>query len=278
MRWPTPIASCRTPPIRSPPIRRRRSSPTRWPPEQPVLATPAPLPGGYGGAGPDRRCATRRPCRCAPPRHYGRIRRPEAAASRRAFFKAELTTQVNSVRALDAIQAALSKNGPVPADIFRLLEHIDEQMPGQLPRACTDLTKARCTSPRVGKLRNLNDNPNLVIFWKQKRLRHFWTASGHAAQAIRRHAAYRQNSAYRRPHIDRSAQCGRLPNRGRSLDQGRLIAANTIARHLRTSATTIGSVDGRLSIVERKTHFWAVNCLTFSRFRMPLKAGCASST
>ncbi len=160
----------------------------------------------------------------------------EAAASRRAFFKAELTTQVNSVRALDAIQAALSKNGPVPADIFRLLEHIDEQMPGQLPRACTDLTKgALQTSPRVGKLRNLNDNLNLVIFWKQNDSGIFGRRQD---MLLRQFAAMPHIGKIL--HIDAPISIDQLnaagaSNRGRSLDQGRLIAANTIARHLRTS-------------------------------------------
>jgi len=166
----------------------------------------------------------------------GKFGGSEAAAARRAFFRAELTTDANAGRAREAIQAARDKNGPVPADIVRLLEHIDELMPGQLPRACTDVTGGILqTSPRVGKLRTLNENLNLVIFWKQN-------DSGIFGR--RQDMLLKQFAAM--PHIDKilhidapisidQLHAFANSNKGRGPNLGGLIAANTVARHLRTS-------------------------------------------
>jgi tetratricopeptide (TPR) repeat protein len=166
----------------------------------------------------------------------GKFGSAEAAADRRAFFKAELTTEANAGRARDAIQEARSKNGPVPADIYRLLDHIDESMPGQLPRACTDVVKGVLqTSPRIGKLRSLDEHLNLVMFWKQN-------DSGIFGR--RQDMLLKQFAAM--PHIDRILHIDApisidqlnsfaASSRGRHLNQGGLMAANTVARHLRAS-------------------------------------------
>jgi tetratricopeptide (TPR) repeat protein len=160
----------------------------------------------------------------------------EAAAERRAFFKAELTTEANAGRAREAILAALSRNGPIPTDIFRLLEHIDESMPGQLPRACTDVTKGILqTSPRVGKLQNLNEKLNLVVFWKQNDSGIFGRRQD---MLLKQFAAMPHIGKIL--HIDAPISIDQLnavasSNKGRNLGQGGLIAANTISRHLRTS-------------------------------------------
>ena len=166
----------------------------------------------------------------------GEFGNAEAAAERRAFFQAELSTEANAGRARDAIRAALDNNGSLPAEIFRLLEHIDEFMPGQLPRACVDAAKGTLqTSPRVGKLQNLNENLNVVMFWKQNDSGIF----GRRQEMLLKQFA-------RMPHIGKilhidapmsidqlTAIAGSKSRHGFNL--GGLVAANTIARHLRAS-------------------------------------------
>ncbi len=88
----------------------------------------------------------------------------DAAGMRRAFFRAELSSEVNAQRAGDAIAAAQRKNGPVPSDVRRLFEHIDGFMPGSLPRECLAATKgAFRAGPRVGPLRTLREGVNLGL-------------------------------------------------------------------------------------------------------------------
>ena len=160
----------------------------------------------------------------------------EAAAERRAFFRAELATDANAGRVRDAIREAVGKKGPVPAEIFRLLEHIDESMPGQLPRACTDATKGMLqSSPRVGKLQNLNENLNLVIFWKQNDSGIY----GRRQDMLLKQFA-RMPHIGKILHIDAPMSIDQLnaivgANGGRGINHGGLVATNTIARHLRTS-------------------------------------------
>ncbi len=160
----------------------------------------------------------------------------EAAGERRAFFRAELSTEANAGRARDAINAARGKNGPVPAEIFRLLEHIDEFMPGQLPPACVDAVKGTLqTRPRVGKLRNLNKNLNIVMFWKQNDSGIF----GRRQDMLLRQFS-RMPHIGKILHIDAPMSIDHLnslagSSSGRSFNQGGLIATNTIARHLRAS-------------------------------------------
>jgi glycosyltransferase involved in cell wall biosynthesis len=160
----------------------------------------------------------------------------EAAAERRAFFRAELATEANAKRAQEAIRAALDKKTPLPEEFFRLLEHIDEHMPGQLPRTCVDAVKGTLqTSPRVGKLQSLNENLNIVMFWKQNDSGIF----GRRQDMLLRQFA-------RMPHVDKILHIDApmsidqlnalaVSNSGRSFNQGGLIAANTITRHLRAS-------------------------------------------
>ena len=166
----------------------------------------------------------------------GQFSSAEAADARRAFFRAELATEVNAGRARESLREAIGKNGPMPAEILRLLEHIDEWMPGQLPLACTDITKgALQRSPRIGKLQNLNENLNLVMFWKQNDSGIFGRRQDMLLKQFAR-MPHINKPAHRRAHLDRPDQCDRPgSSQRRGLTQGGLVAANTISRHLRTS-------------------------------------------
>jgi len=166
----------------------------------------------------------------------GRHSGAEAAAARRAFFRAELTTQANADRALEAIEAARKKNGPVPPEIFRLLEHIDALMPGQLRPECTAVMKGVLrASPRIGKLRTLDKDVNLVFFWKQNDSGIFGRRQDMLLQQFAGMSNIRKIL-----HIDAPISVDLLhslvkSNTGGGFNQGGLVAANAIARHLRAS-------------------------------------------
>ena len=166
----------------------------------------------------------------------GRHSGAEAAAARRAFFRAELTTQANADRALEAIEAARKKNGPVPPEIFRLLEHIDALMPGQLRPECTAVMKdVLRAGPRIGKLRTLDKDVNLVFFWKQNDSGIFGRRQDMLLQQFAGMSNIRKIL-----HIDAPISVDLLhslvkSNTGGGFNQGGLVAANAIARHLRAS-------------------------------------------
>ncbi|MGD0143900.1 MAG: tetratricopeptide repeat protein [Rhizomicrobium sp.] len=165
----------------------------------------------------------------------GKYGSAEAAEARRALFRAELTTDANAGRALEAIQIARNKKSPVPADILRLLRYVDASMPGQLHQECADALKdVLHTGPRIGKLRTLSEDVNLVFFWKQNdtgifgRRQDMLLAQFAAMPRIKRIL-----------HIDAPISADVLNSLarsggGRELTQGGLVAANTVARHLRT--------------------------------------------
>ncbi len=160
----------------------------------------------------------------------------EAVAARRAFFRAELTTETNAGRALEAIQAARQKNGPLPPEIFRLLEHIDALMPGHMRPECTAVMKdVLRAGPRIGKLRTLDKDVNLVFFWKQNDSGIFGRRQDMLLQQFAGMPSIRKIL-----HIDAPISVDLLhslvkSNSGRGFNQGGLVTANTIARHLRSS-------------------------------------------
>jgi len=155
----------------------------------------------------------------------------QEADMRRAFFRAELSTQVNAVRAGEAIAAARAKNGPVPAEILRLFEHIDTFMPGSLPDACRAAAKgAFRAGPRVGRLTDLNKGVNLVFFWKQNDSAIY----GRRQDMLLKQFAAMPNIA-RILHIDAPISAdalNALVDAGSAAHQGRLVAANTMTRFL----------------------------------------------
>jgi glycosyltransferase involved in cell wall biosynthesis len=156
------------------------------------------------------------------------------AGTRRAFFRRELSTEVNAARAREVIDAARAKNAPLPDDAMRLFAHIDASMPGSLPRDCAYAAKgAFHMGPRVGKLTSLKDGVNLVFFWKQ---------NDSALYGRRQDMLLQQFAALpqvrRILHIDAPISAdalNALASTGSASSQGRLVAANTLARFLGTA-------------------------------------------
>lgn len=152
----------------------------------------------------------------------------EDAEARRTFFRAELSTEVNAVRAGEAIAAARAKNAPVPADIGRLFAHIDAFMPGSLPETCRAATKgAFRTGPRVGPFRDPGKGVNLVFFWKQNDSGIY----GRRQDMLLKQFAAMPNIA-RILHIDAPLSADALNALPDTSGQGRLVAANTMSRFL----------------------------------------------
>ncbi|HWA91137.1 MAG TPA: tetratricopeptide repeat-containing glycosyltransferase family protein [Rhizomicrobium sp.] len=153
------------------------------------------------------------------------------AEARRAFFRAELSSAVNAVRAGEAIAKAREKNAPVPADIRRLFAHIDASMPGSLPENLRAATKgAFRTGPRAGALRDLRKDVNLVFFWKQNDSGIY----GRRQDMLLKRFAALPNVA-KVLHIDAPVSADALNALPGSSGQGRLVAANTLGRFLETA-------------------------------------------
>lgn len=150
------------------------------------------------------------------------------AERRRAFFRAELSAEVNAVRAGEAIARARAKNAPVPDDVRRLFAHIDQSMPGSLPESLRAATKgAFRTGPRVGALRDLGKDVNLVFFWKQNDSGIY----GRRQDMLLEQFAAMANIK-RILHIDAPVSVDALNALPGSSGQGRLVAANTLNRFL----------------------------------------------
>ena len=149
----------------------------------------------------------------------------EDAEARRAFFRAELSVEVNAARAGEAIAAARAKNAPVPADVRRLFAHIDAAMPGSLPEGLRAATKgAFRMGARVGALRDIRKGVNLVFFWKQNDSGIYGRRQD---MLLRRFAAMPRIE--RILHIDAPISADAL---NALPGQGRLVAANTLNRFL----------------------------------------------
>ncbi|WP_422002602.1 glycosyltransferase [Reyranella sp.] len=92
-----------------------------------------------------------------------------AADERRAFFRQELSHAVNARRLATVIDGLFDREAtPVPADLGILLRHIDREMPGRLT-GDWERQGARLLGggTRVGPLRDLDRDLNVVLFWKQ---------------------------------------------------------------------------------------------------------------
>jgi glycosyltransferase involved in cell wall biosynthesis len=158
-----------------------------------------------------------------------------AADGRRALFRSEFSTDVNAVRAFEAINLARQRNAPIPDEIRRLFRHIDEFMPGALPAECSALTKGVFhTGPRVGRLKSLHDGVNLVFFWKQNDSSIF----GRRQDMLLKQFAAQPNIA-KILHVDAPISADHLAslaNAGSSASPGlgRLVASNTVNRILGT--------------------------------------------
>ncbi len=156
------------------------------------------------------------------------------AQARHDFFRRELSTEVNALRAREAIEAARARNAPLADDVARLFAHIDASMPGSLPPDCADAAKgAFHTGPRVGALTTLDEGVNLVFFWKQNdsalygRRQDMLLAQFASLPQVRRIL-----------HIDAPISAdalGGLASTAPPSSQGRLVAANTLARFLGTA-------------------------------------------
>ena len=156
-----------------------------------------------------------------------------AAEERRAFFRRELSTEVNAVRAREVIDAARAKNAAVPRDAMRLFAHIDAQMPGSLPRDCVAAAKgAFQAGPRIGALTSLREGVNLVFFWKQNDSGLYGRRQD---MLLKQFAGLKQ--VRRILHIDAPVAAdalNALASTGPASGQGRLVAANTLSRFLGT--------------------------------------------
>ncbi|HEX4294091.1 MAG TPA: tetratricopeptide repeat-containing glycosyltransferase family protein [Rhizomicrobium sp.] len=157
-----------------------------------------------------------------------------AAEARRTWFASELSTEVNAGRAREVIAAARRKNAPVPGDVMRLFAHIDALMPGSLPRECTRVTKgAFRDGARAGVLRAPRRGVNLVFFWKQNDSGIYGRRQD---MLLERFAS--MPWIERILHIDAPISVDALNRLGGSSSadsQGRLVAANTVARFLGTA-------------------------------------------
>ncbi len=157
-----------------------------------------------------------------------------AADARRAWFASELSTEVNAGRACEVIAAAREKSAPVPGDIMRLFAHIDAFMPGSLPRECTRATKgAFRDGARAGVLCAPRRGVNLVFFWKQNDSGIYGRRQD---MLLERFASMPRIE--RILHIDAPISVdalNRLAGSGPADGQGRLVAANTVARFLGTA-------------------------------------------
>jgi len=156
----------------------------------------------------------------------------EAAEVRRSYFRNELSIEANSGRALEAIRKAQQINRPVSSDALRLLKFIDDSMLGSLPKDVVDATRGVFRSePRLGKLRTLRKDVNLVFFWKQNDSGLF----GRRQDMLLKQFAAMPNIR-KILHIDAPISIDALNTHAvvktdGSL-QGRLIASNTVNRHL----------------------------------------------
>ena len=157
-----------------------------------------------------------------------------AADARRAFFRRELSSEVNAARARAAVEEARAKNAPLAGDAMRLFAHIDAAMPGSVPRECAYAAKgAFRTGPRAGALTSLDEGVNLVFFWKQNDSALYGRRQDMLLEQFARLPQIR-----RILHIDAPVSAdalGALASTGPSSSQGRLVAANTLARFLGTA-------------------------------------------
>jgi len=109
-------------------------------------------------------------------------------------------------------------------------------MPGQLRPECTAVMKGVLrASPRIGKLRTLDKDVNLVFFWKQNDSGIFGRRQDMLLQQFAGMSNIRKIL-----HIDAPISVDLLhslvkSNTGGGFNQGGLVAANAIARHLRAS-------------------------------------------
>jgi glycosyltransferase involved in cell wall biosynthesis len=156
------------------------------------------------------------------------------ANERRVFFRENLSTGANAPAARAAIELALEKNAPLPADVRRIFQLLDRSMPGSLSEECLTATKGLLrTGARVGPLKNLRSGVNLVFFWKQNDSGIYGRRSDMLLQQF---AA--MPSINKILHIDAPISVDALSALvagGDEQGQGRIVVSNTINRFLEVS-------------------------------------------
>ncbi|MEJ8572351.1 tetratricopeptide repeat-containing glycosyltransferase family protein [Microbaculum marinum] len=153
----------------------------------------------------------------------------------RTLFQEELSYAANERRVGAVLAEASESSRDLPDEFMELLRHIGRNLPGTFPpELARHLRGTMQVGPRVGRLRSIKKDLNVVFFWKQNDSQLFGRRQDMLLAELSK-----QNRIGKILHIDAPISGDRLasmasPPTAPGANQENFVAANTVARVLRT--------------------------------------------